>query len=84
MNLDQKKFTRFSFAYLQTWVIWQFPRPLADGLLCGAIRSTAAGSLWWPACIDSDEQVVYLCTASDQLFATPEAAVAFLETAVLE
>ncbi len=72
--LDLHKFTPVPLAHLQAWVIWQFPRVAEGGWHCGAIRSTVAGSLWWPACIDSVGQVVYVYTAVDNPLPTPEEA----------
>ena len=79
INLNQQNFTALPVEQLPTWVIWQFPQETNDGFLCAAVRSTEAGSLWWPACIDTTAQKVYLLSEADPLFATPEEAVAFLK-----
>ena len=78
INLNPKKFITVSVASLSTWVIWQFPHETGEGLLCGAIRSTEPESLWWPACIDADEQKIYLLAEAETLFTTPEEAALFL------
>lgn len=78
VKLSGKAATRATFADLHSWVIWQFPRPLKDGL-CGAVRPPEDVNGWYPAVVYPGDELVriYAHLAADS-FETPEAAADFL------
>jgi hypothetical protein len=69
--------TRLALADLYTWVIWQFPRPQADGL-CGAVRPPLADHGWFPAVIRATDNTVLVYAHVSEPFDSPETAVAWL------
>jgi hypothetical protein len=79
-TLSSDQFHAIPLANLGQWVIWQFPELGQPDCLYCAVRSTAVGAFWWPGCLSLPEQMVYVYTAVDTPFPTPEAAVAYLKT----
>lgn len=77
VRLSGKSATRATFEDLQSWVIWQFPRPLKDGL-CGAVRPPEEVSGWYPAVIYPEDALVRIYAHLSDAFDTPEAAADYL------
>lgn len=75
--LDTREPTTLTFGDLYTWVIWQFPRKM-DGGLCGAVHPPTANEGWFPAIILNKEKRVSVHGHVDGAFATPEAAIEYL------
>lgn len=70
--------TAVAAAQLQTWVIWQFPRPRAGGY-SGAVHPPAPEHGWYPAIVDSSNGQVLVFAHLRERFPTPEAAAKHLD-----
>ena len=73
ITFSRKSPTLVSFADLFNWVIWQFPRPLEDGLR-GAVRPPIEGHGWYPAVIFPGDERVQVYGHVAEPFDSPEAA----------
>jgi hypothetical protein len=73
VTLDTAVPTELPLQELFTWVIWQFPRKQAGGLL-GAVRPPMAQHGWFPAIIHSKNKTVLVHGQVERPFDTPEAA----------
>ena len=69
--------TELSLEALETWVVWQFPRP-RQGWLCGAVHPPVEGYGWLPASIDPGEKRVLVHGHAPAPFSDPESAVDWL------
>lgn len=49
--------TELSISDLYTWVVWQFPRKIGQGL-CGAVKPPLAKHGWYPAEIKKKGQLI--------------------------
>ncbi|MCA9937001.1 MAG: hypothetical protein KC418_00030 [Anaerolineales bacterium] len=79
LSLRARGPTQLSFAQLFAWVIWQFPRAKQNGM-CGAVRPPNPDYGWFPALIQSDEEIAAVYAHLEQTFSTPEAAADWLAT----
>ncbi len=73
VQLGIKKPTTLSMKDLYSWVVWQIPRALDDGL-CGAVRPPIAGHGWFPAIILLKTKSVRVYAHLEQEFSSPESA----------
>ena len=69
--------TTLAFADLYTWVIWQFPKPVAGGL-CGAVRPPGSDYNWFPAVVETNREKVRVFAHLEQTYTTPETAAEYL------
>jgi hypothetical protein len=74
VTLDTAVPTELPFKALFTWVIWQYPRKRAGGLL-GAVRPPTAEHGWFPAIIHNKTETVMVHGQVERPFDTPEAAI---------
>lgn len=74
VTLDTAVPTELPFQALFTWVIWQYPRKRAGGLL-GAVRPPTAEHGWFPAVIHNKTKTVMVHGHVERPFDTPEAAI---------
>lgn len=72
--------TNLTFAQLDSWIIWQFPRRCEDWL-CGAVHPPIAEHGWYPAAIYPQDAGVQVHAHAPERFPTPEAAARWLELA---
>lgn len=70
--------TRLQKSDLYRWIVWQFPRPMANGL-CGAVHPPLANHTWYPALILIDADQVIVHGYPDQDFTSPEDAARWLQ-----
>ena len=73
VKLNKDRPTEVPFSELTSWVLWQFPKVIDNGM-CGAVRPPIAGHSWFPAIIRKEDQLVWVHGHLDQQFPTPEAA----------
>ncbi len=78
IGLNTDKPTKFTFADLYTWIIWQFPR-LKNGRFYAAVHPPIEDHGWFPALINSKKKRLNVYAHLDKVFHTPEAAADFLK-----
>lgn len=76
IHLSTTKPSRFSFAALHSWVIWQFPR-LSGKHMIGAVHPPLAGHGWYPAAIDPEAEVLQIFAHVAEPQETPEKAICY-------
>jgi len=69
--------TVLTFREIFTWIIWQFPRRKAGGLL-GAVRAPESDRGWMPAILHAKERRAVVHAHLPEVFDSPEAAVEHL------
>ena len=69
--------TELPFSALETWVIWQFPRP-RKGWLCGAVHPPVEGYGWLPASVHPNKEKLLVHGHAPVPFADPESAADWL------
>ena len=76
LSFSTEQPTRFSFAMLHDWVIWQFPRPHEDGMM-GAIHPPLPEHPWYPAIIRAKRKEVIVHAHIETTYDSPETAVTY-------
>ncbi|KAA3662119.1 MAG: hypothetical protein DWQ04_14350 [Chloroflexi bacterium] len=72
--------TELSFDDLNTWVIWQFPQPIAEATLCGAVKPPIAEHTWYAATIQYRLKQVQVFGHLKETFETPEIAAEHIQS----
>lgn len=72
-----KKPTILTFAELNRWVIWQYPRQIDKGL-CGAVCPPDPAEGWYPAVIHLKDKMVHVHGHLDNKFDSPNEAADWL------
>ncbi|HZD11683.1 MAG TPA: hypothetical protein VE553_10105 [Candidatus Binatia bacterium] len=73
LELEVEQPTELSFADLEEWVLWQFPRA-HGGWLCGAAHPAEPAFGWIPARIQPHKKRVILYAHRAEPLGTPEEA----------
>ncbi len=73
VKLSSTKPTMISQKRLVNWVVWQYPKKVADGL-CGAVHPPSASFGWLPAIIYLDKKEVQVHGHVPEPFDSPESA----------
>lgn len=73
--------TELTFEDLRTWVIWQFPQPIGESALCGAVKPPISEHTWYAATIQYQSEQVQVFGHLKETFETPETAVEHLQSA---
>lgn len=66
--------TEFTLQDLFSWVVWQFPKIVADKDLCAAVHPPIAEYGWLPATINLETEAVTVYGHVKRPFPTPETA----------
>jgi hypothetical protein len=82
MVVDLKKDgpTEIALAKVDTWVVWQFPRPRRGGL-CAALHPPEEQYGWIPGIVHPEHKRVEIHAHAAGPFSTPEEAVEWMERA---
>jgi len=73
IKLNNSKPTNISQKLLRNWVVWQYPKKVADGL-CGAVHPPLASFGWLPAIIYLDKNEVQVHGHLPEPFDSPKLA----------
>ncbi len=79
VNLKTNEPTELKAADLYTWIIWQYPRKLKQGL-CGAVRPPLVGHGWYPAEIIQARKTILVHGEVFKPFETPSEAADWLSS----
>ena len=71
--------TELKVSDLYTWIIWQYPRKLKQGL-CGAVKPPLAGQGWYPAEIIQARKTILVHGEVIKPFETPSEAADWLSS----
>lgn len=73
LKFSGTKPTTLNLKLLQEWVIWQFPKKMANGF-CGAVHPPMAKYGWFPAIIHPEKNEAQIYGHIPETFDTPELA----------
>ena len=79
LKLSSSKPTTFSLKLLQDWVVWQFPKRMANGFY-GAVHPPLQEHGWLPAVIHLEKNEAQIYGQVTETFTTPELAADYLAT----
>ena len=79
-HLQEDGPTELVLADMGAWVVWQFPRPVGNGL-CAALHPPEKAYGWIPAIVHPEEKWVQAHAHAAGPFSTPEEAAEWMEQA---
>lgn len=79
LELNNAKPTTLNLKLLQEWVVWQFPKKMANGF-CGAVHPPQEEHGWFPAIIRPEKNEAQVHGHVPEAFATPELAADYFVT----
>ncbi|MAT99969.1 MAG: hypothetical protein CL608_22745 [Anaerolineaceae bacterium] len=77
LKLNNTKPTTLNLKLLQEWVVWQFPKKIANGF-CGAVHPPLKEHGWFPAIIRPEKNEAQVHGHVAETFASPELAAEYV------